>query len=117
MDSLGQAFHRWTGDFLSAVQRDIFDRLRSSGRLTRQHCARAGSDVGGSSTLPSGRRGGGLNGSSTSSGNAFHARGCSGNREGDIGGAPEELLFRDRPLLASVVVWAALSVTILYLSR
>ncbi len=38
-------------------------------------------------------------------------------REGDIGGAPEELLFRDRPLLISVAVWAVLSVAILYLSR
>jgi 4-hydroxybenzoate polyprenyltransferase len=37
--------------------------------------------------------------------------------QGNIGGAPEELLFRDRPLLISVVVWAALSVGILYLSR
>jgi 4-hydroxybenzoate polyprenyltransferase len=38
-------------------------------------------------------------------------------RQGDVGGAPEELLFRDRPLLIAVAVWAALSVTILYLSR
>jgi 4-hydroxybenzoate polyprenyltransferase len=38
-------------------------------------------------------------------------------REGDVGGAPEELLFRDRPLLIAVAVWAALAVTILYLSR
>jgi 4-hydroxybenzoate polyprenyltransferase len=38
-------------------------------------------------------------------------------REGDVGGAPEELLFRDRPLLVAVAVWAALAVTILYLSR
>jgi 4-hydroxybenzoate polyprenyltransferase len=38
-------------------------------------------------------------------------------REGDVGGAPEELLFRDRPLLASVVVWAVLAVTLLYLGR
>jgi 4-hydroxybenzoate polyprenyltransferase len=38
-------------------------------------------------------------------------------REGDIGGAPEELLFRDRPLLAAVVVWAVLAVTTLYLGR
>ena len=37
--------------------------------------------------------------------------------DGEVGGAPEELLFRDRPLLISVAVWAALSVTILYLSR
>jgi 4-hydroxybenzoate polyprenyltransferase len=38
-------------------------------------------------------------------------------REGDVGGAPEELLFRDRPLLASVAVWAVLAVTTLYLGR
>jgi 4-hydroxybenzoate polyprenyltransferase len=38
-------------------------------------------------------------------------------REGDIGGAPEELLFRDRPLLISVAVWAVLSVMLLYLGR
>jgi 4-hydroxybenzoate polyprenyltransferase len=38
-------------------------------------------------------------------------------REGDVGGAPEELLFRDRPLLVSVVVWAVLAVTTLYLGR
>ena len=38
-------------------------------------------------------------------------------RQGDVGGAPEELLFRDRPLLASVVVWAVLAVTTLYLGR
>jgi len=38
-------------------------------------------------------------------------------RAGDVGGAPEDLLFRDRPLLIAVAVWAALSVTILYLSR
>jgi 4-hydroxybenzoate polyprenyltransferase len=38
-------------------------------------------------------------------------------REGDIGGAPEELLFRDRPLLAAVVVWAVLAVTMLYLGH
>jgi 4-hydroxybenzoate polyprenyltransferase len=38
-------------------------------------------------------------------------------REGDVGGAPEELLFRDRPLLISVVVWAVLAVTTLYLGR
>ncbi|MBV8714485.1 MAG: decaprenyl-phosphate phosphoribosyltransferase [Chloroflexi bacterium] len=38
-------------------------------------------------------------------------------REGDIGGAPEELLFRDRPLLIAVVVWAVLAVTLLYLGR
>ncbi|MBV9577163.1 MAG: decaprenyl-phosphate phosphoribosyltransferase [Chloroflexi bacterium] len=38
-------------------------------------------------------------------------------REGDVGGAPEELLFRDRPLLVAVVIWAVLAVTILYLGR
>lgn len=38
-------------------------------------------------------------------------------REGDIGGAPEELLFRDRPLLAAVAVWAVLSVMLLYLGK
>jgi 4-hydroxybenzoate polyprenyltransferase len=38
-------------------------------------------------------------------------------REGDVGGAPEELLFRDRPLLAAVVVWALLAVTLLYLGH
>ena len=38
-------------------------------------------------------------------------------REGDVGAAPEELLFRDRPLLLAVVVWAVLAVTMLYLGR
>ena len=38
-------------------------------------------------------------------------------REGDIGGAPEELLFRDRALLAAVVVWPLLAITMLYLGR
>ena len=38
-------------------------------------------------------------------------------REGDVGAAPEELLFRDRPLLLAVVVWALLAVTLLYLGR
>jgi 4-hydroxybenzoate polyprenyltransferase len=33
---------------------------------------------------------------------------------GRITGAPEELLFRDRPLLIAVVLWAVLAVTILY---
>ena len=33
------------------------------------------------------------------------------------GGSPEELLFRDRPLLASVILWALLSVLILYVGR
>lgn len=37
--------------------------------------------------------------------------------EGDIGAAPEDLLFRDRPLLVAVAVWALLAVTILYLGR
>jgi 4-hydroxybenzoate polyprenyltransferase len=36
-------------------------------------------------------------------------------RTGDGGGATEELLFRDRPLLLAVVVWATLAVAILYL--
>jgi 4-hydroxybenzoate polyprenyltransferase len=35
-------------------------------------------------------------------------------RGGDVNGAPEELLFRDRPLLVAVVVWAVLAITILY---
>ena len=35
-------------------------------------------------------------------------------RSGDAGGAPEELLFRDRPLLLAVAVWATLAVAILY---
>jgi 4-hydroxybenzoate polyprenyltransferase len=38
-------------------------------------------------------------------------------REGDIGAAPEDLLFRDRPLMAAVVVWALLSIILLYLGR
>ena len=38
-------------------------------------------------------------------------------RRGDAGGAPEDLLFRDRPLLLAVVVWALLAVALLYLSR
>jgi 4-hydroxybenzoate polyprenyltransferase len=38
-------------------------------------------------------------------------------RQGDVGGAPEELLFRDRPLLLAVVVWAVLAVMLLYLGR
>jgi 4-hydroxybenzoate polyprenyltransferase len=38
-------------------------------------------------------------------------------REGDVGATPEELLYRDRPLLASVAVWAVLAVTMLYLGR
>jgi 4-hydroxybenzoate polyprenyltransferase len=35
-------------------------------------------------------------------------------RSGALHGAPEDLLFRDRPLLVAVVVWAVLAVTILY---
>jgi 4-hydroxybenzoate polyprenyltransferase len=38
-------------------------------------------------------------------------------REGDVGASPEELLFRDRPMLAAVAVWAFMAVTILYLGR
>src|SRR5260370_15932143 len=38
-------------------------------------------------------------------------------REGDIGASPDDLLFRDRPLLSAVVVWGLLSVTLLYLER
>jgi 4-hydroxybenzoate polyprenyltransferase len=38
-------------------------------------------------------------------------------RQGDVGAAPEDLLFRDRPLLAAVVAWALLAVTVLYLGR
>jgi 4-hydroxybenzoate polyprenyltransferase len=38
-------------------------------------------------------------------------------RQGDVGAAPEELLFRDRPLLIAVAVWGLLAVTILYLGR
>jgi 4-hydroxybenzoate polyprenyltransferase len=38
-------------------------------------------------------------------------------REGGVGAAPEDLLFRDRPLLVAVVVWALLAVTTLYLGR
>jgi len=34
---------------------------------------------------------------------------------GGLSGAPEDLLFRDRPLLVAVVVWALLAVTVLYL--
>lgn len=33
----------------------------------------------------------------------------------DVGGAPEDLLYRDRPLLIAVVLWAVTSVAILYL--
>ena len=38
-------------------------------------------------------------------------------REGDIGAAPEDLLFRDRPIMVAVIVWALLAVTLLYLGR
>lgn len=38
-------------------------------------------------------------------------------RQGDIGAAPEDLLFRDRPLMIAVVVWVLLAVAILYLGR
>jgi 4-hydroxybenzoate polyprenyltransferase len=38
-------------------------------------------------------------------------------REGDSGGSPEELLFRDRPLLVAVVLWAVLAVIVLYLGH
>jgi 4-hydroxybenzoate polyprenyltransferase len=34
--------------------------------------------------------------------------------QGSIGGTPEEILFRDRPMLVAVALWAALSVAILY---
>lgn len=38
-------------------------------------------------------------------------------REGQIGGSPEDLLFRDRPLLVAVVLWVVLAVTTLYFGR
>ena len=38
-------------------------------------------------------------------------------REGDVGASPEDLLFRDRPLLIAVALWALLAVTMLYLGR
>jgi 4-hydroxybenzoate polyprenyltransferase len=38
-------------------------------------------------------------------------------REGDVGGSPEELLFRDRPLLVAVILWAVLAVIVLYLGH
>src|SRR5262249_27633034 len=38
-------------------------------------------------------------------------------RQGTLGGAPEDLLFRDRPLLIAVVLWAILAVMILYFGR
>jgi hypothetical protein len=37
------------------------------------------------------------------------------HREGG-GGAPEQMLLDDRPLLATVVLWGMTAVTILYLS-
>jgi 4-hydroxybenzoate polyprenyltransferase len=37
-------------------------------------------------------------------------------RTTSIAGAPEELLLRDKPLLASVAVWASLAITILYVA-
>lgn len=37
-------------------------------------------------------------------------------RVGEMAGTPEELLFRDRPLLAVVITWIALAVGILYLN-
>lgn len=38
-------------------------------------------------------------------------------REGDVGASPEELLYRDRPLLLAIVLWAVLAVMVLYLGR
>jgi 4-hydroxybenzoate polyprenyltransferase len=38
-------------------------------------------------------------------------------RAGDVGAAPEDLLFRDRPLLIAVAVWGLLAIAILYLGR
>jgi 4-hydroxybenzoate polyprenyltransferase len=38
-------------------------------------------------------------------------------RDGEVGAAPEDLLFRDRPLLVSVAVWALLAVTLLYVGH
>jgi 4-hydroxybenzoate polyprenyltransferase len=38
-------------------------------------------------------------------------------REGDAGSAPEDLLFKDRPLLIAVAVWGVVAVVILYLGR
>jgi 4-hydroxybenzoate polyprenyltransferase len=37
--------------------------------------------------------------------------------EGSAGGSPEDLLFRDRPLLVAVVIWIVLAVATLYASR
>jgi 4-hydroxybenzoate polyprenyltransferase len=36
---------------------------------------------------------------------------------GGATGAPEELLFKDRPLLAAIVVWAVVAISALYLSQ
>jgi len=38
-------------------------------------------------------------------------------REGDVGASPEDLLFRDRPLMIAVGLWALLAITMLYLGR
>jgi hypothetical protein len=35
-------------------------------------------------------------------------------RAGTVGGTPEEMLVRDRPLLLAVLVWVALVLAILY---
>jgi hypothetical protein len=35
----------------------------------------------------------------------------------NLGGNPEDLLLSDRPLLGTVLAWAALSVAVLYLAR
>ncbi|MBI2756009.1 MAG: decaprenyl-phosphate phosphoribosyltransferase [Chloroflexi bacterium] len=37
-----------------------------------------------------------------------------GGDAGDVSGAPEDLLFRDRPLLISVLLWVVLAVAVLY---
>jgi 4-hydroxybenzoate polyprenyltransferase len=38
-------------------------------------------------------------------------------RQGSVGGSPEDLLFRDRPLLVAVVIWIVLAVATLYAAR
>jgi 4-hydroxybenzoate polyprenyltransferase len=38
-------------------------------------------------------------------------------RQGSVGGSPEDLLFRDRPLLVAVVIWIVLAVATLYAGR
>jgi 4-hydroxybenzoate polyprenyltransferase len=38
-------------------------------------------------------------------------------REGEVGATPEELLYRDRPLLAAIVLWGVLAISVLYLGR